>query len=288
MSKAIVENWVRCVTDSSKLLLEQEKAHGWLIRQSIYTHFQRLIPLMSLDCFKTISGTILDVGAGAGALSVDLAWRAGNGGAVTALDHDLRALKIAETIAKGVGVRLKTLAGDATALPVKDGSQDMTVARFLFQHLPDPSCVLSQMRRVTRPGGRIVLIDVDDEVLLNDPPEPDHTATLRKALRTLQSRHGGNRLIGRRLYRLMREAGLKEIQVLVIPFVSLGLQQARRPEVEAFKVERLLREREELIASGIMTARDFDAALSELKQCFAEDRFQMDADIFATGLVPAA
>jgi hypothetical protein len=37
-----------------------------------------------------------------------------------------------------------------------------------------------------------------------------------------------------------------------------------------------------------MTAQDFDAALSELKQGFAEDRFHMDADIVAIGRVPAA
>ena len=286
MSKSIVENWVQSVTDTSKLLLEREKAHGWLIRQSIYTHFQRLIPLLSLSCLKTITGSILDVGAGTGALTIDLAWRAGTGASVTALDHDTEALKIAETIAKSVGVRIKTLAGDATALPVKDASQDMTVARFLFQHLPDPSSVLSQMRRATRPGGRIVLIDVDDGFLLTDQPELEHTAALRKAIRTLQSQHGGNRLIGRQLYRLMRDVGLEEIQVLMIPLIRLGLQQGRIPELEAFRIERLLMYREELIGSGIMTSQDFDAAVSEFVQGFAQDRFEIDGEIVATGLAP--
>ncbi|MDR3569233.1 MAG: methyltransferase domain-containing protein [Syntrophobacteraceae bacterium] len=288
MSKAVIENWVRSVEDASRLLLPREEPHGWLIKQSIHTHFHRLIPLMSLACFKDISGDILDVGAGTGALSLDLAWRAGNGGLVTALDQDTEALKIAKTIAGQVGVKVATLAGDATAMPVQDASRDMTVARFLFQHLSDPLAVLCEMRRVTRPGGLIAIIDVDDEIMVSDPPEPQHITDFRKAIRTLQSLRGGDRLIGHRLYRLMREAGLEAIQVMVIPFVGLGLQQGRRPEIEAFKIERLLRERNELIASEIMTDQDFTAALSELQQGFAEDRFQMDADIVATGLVPAA
>ncbi len=287
MSQTIIENWVKCVAEASQFFLEKKGPHCWLIKQSISTHFQRLVPLLSLSCFNALAGSILDVGAGTGALTLDLAWRAGNGGFVTALDNDTEALKIVQTIAERVGVRIATLAGDATALPVKDATQDMTVARFLFQHLPDPSAVLSEMRRATRPGGRIVIIDVDDEVLLCEPPEKQHMAEFRKAIRILQSQRGGNRLIGRQLYRLMREAGLEAIQVIVIPFVRLGLQNGRRSDIEAFKIERLKREREELIDSRIMSAQDFDAAVSELEQGFAEDRFEMDADFVAVGSVPA-
>ncbi len=291
MSQDPVENWVQRVAAASQLFLQHNGPHSWLIKQSIYTHFQRLVPILSMSGFQAVTGSILDVGAGTGALTLDLAWRVGNGSLVTAIDNDTEALKIAQSLAEQVGVRIATLAGDATALPVRDATQDMTVARFLFQHLPDPSSVLLQMRRVTRPGGRIVIIDVDDEVSLFEPPEPQHRAYFRKAIRTLQLRRGGNRLIGRQLYRLMRKAGLEAIQVMVIPFVRLGLQHGRRAEeIEAYQIERLLMEREELINSGIMTAHDFDAAISEMEQGFAqdgvEDRFEMAADFIATGLVP--
>jgi ubiquinone/menaquinone biosynthesis C-methylase UbiE len=236
MSNVVIENWVVRVAEASQHFLQQQGPHTWLVKQSIYSHFQRLIPLLSLNCFRAITGSILDIGAGTGALSLDLAWRAANGGFVTALDQDTEALNIAKTIARHVGVRLGILAGDVTALPFNDATHDMTVARFLFQHLSDPPAVLSQMRRVTRPGGQIVIIDVDDALMLSDPPEPQHMAAIRQAIRTLQAQRGGNRLIGRHLYRLMREAGLEDIQVLVIPFISLGLQQTRRPEVEGFKI----------------------------------------------------
>ena len=286
MSQDPMENWIQRVADASQLFLQHNGPHSWLIRQSIYTHFQRLVSLLSMSC-AAVTGSILDVGAGTGALTLDLAWRVGLNGLVTAVDNDAEALKIAQSLAERVGVKIVTLLGDAIALPVKDATQDMAVSRYLFQHLPDPSAVLFQMRRVTRPGGRIVIIDVDDGVALCEPLVSQHLAALRKAIRTLQLQRGGNRLIGRQLYRLMREVGLEAIQVIVIPRVRLGIQNGRSSaEIEAFQIERLLREREELINSGLITAHDFDAAISEMEREFAQDCFEMEADFIATGLVP--
>jgi ubiquinone/menaquinone biosynthesis C-methylase UbiE len=285
MSQAGVQNWVQSVTEASRSFLEQGKPHCRLVKQSIHTHFRRLVPTLSMACFENLSGAILDVGAGTGALALDLAWRAGGKAFVTALDSNSQAIQIARAISEQVGVKISPLVGNAYEMPVKEASQDVSAARYLLQHLREPSAVLLQMRRVTRPGGRIVIIDVDDDVVLSDPPEKD-MANLRKALGILQSKRGGNRRIGRQLYRLMRETGLEDIQVMVIPFVRMGLQNGRSRELEAFKVERVLEERKELIDRVIMTAPDFDSALSELEQGFAQDRFEMDADFVATGLVP--
>jgi ubiquinone/menaquinone biosynthesis C-methylase UbiE len=286
MGQDSIETWIQRVADASQLLVRQNGSHGWLLKQSIYTHFQRLAVLAAMPWFQALAGSILDLGAGTGAVTLDLAWRAGSNGLVTAIDCDAEALQIARSLAQRVGVGIVALAGDAAALPVQDATQDMTVARFLFQHLPDPPAVLSQMRRVTRPGGRIVIIDVDDEVTLCEPSGSQHLADLRKAIRALQLQRGGDRLIGRRLYRLMREAGLKSIQVIVIPRVRLGFQSGRSAEMEAYQFERLFREREGLLNSGLMTAQDFDVALSETERAFSQDLFEMEAEFIATGLVP--
>jgi ubiquinone/menaquinone biosynthesis C-methylase UbiE len=288
MTEDVAEDWIQRSAEATRSILRQDSSHGWLLRQSMYTHYQRVACLLSMPCFQGVAGSILDVGAGTGALGLDLAWRAGKKGLVTAVDSDVEALRIAQSLAERVGLRFATLPGDAAALPVADDTQDMTVSRFLFQHLPDPGAALSEMRRVTRPGGRIVIVDVDDEVTLREPPTPGPLAELRKAIRTLQRRRGGNRLIGRQLYRLMRGAGLEAIQVIVIPRVRLGLQNGRNAEVEAYQVERVRREREELIRCGLMTADDFDSAVAELERGFEQDRFEMEADIVASGMVPAA
>jgi ubiquinone/menaquinone biosynthesis C-methylase UbiE len=50
--------------------------------------------------------------------------------------------------------------GDAEALPFPDGSFDIATCGSAFHHFSDPGRVLCEMVRVTRPGGRIALIDI--------------------------------------------------------------------------------------------------------------------------------
>ena len=49
--------------------------------------------------------------------------------------------------------------GNAAALPFADAHFDRVVTRYSFHHMTDPATILAQMRRVCRPGGRIVVID---------------------------------------------------------------------------------------------------------------------------------
>ncbi len=288
MGQEPIANWIHRVTEASQLFLQQNGPHCWLIKQSIFTHFQRLAALSVMPWFQALRGAILDIGAGTGALSLDLAWGAGANGFVTAIDQDTQALEIARSLAERVGLRIAVLPGDVSALPVEDATQDLAIARFLFQHLPDPTAALLQMRRVTRPGGRIAIIDVDDSISLSEPSGSNQLAALRNAIRIAQLQRGGNRLIGRELYRLMRDVGLTSIEVIVVPRVRLGLQSGRSAKGEEYQIERLLTERERLVSSGLMTARDFDLAVTETEQRFAQDLFEMEAEFIATGLVPAA
>ncbi|OBS09849.1 class I SAM-dependent methyltransferase [Acidihalobacter prosperus] len=283
MPQEPIEQWMQRVADAIHPLAEQAQAHRWLLRQSLFTHFQRLVTLTSLG---GIQGPILDVGAGTGALTLDLAWQTDGQTRITAVDNDAEALALLAALAKRLGVSIEMLAGEASALPAETASQAMTVARYVFQHLPSPQYALAEMRRVTRPGGRIMIIDVDDGVALGEPPETPALATLREAIGALQIRRGGDRRIGRRLYGLMRAAGLEAIQVILMPRVRLGLQHGRNAEMEQHQIERLQSERAALLDAGLITAEAFEAAVDALRQDFAQDRFELDADFIAIGQVP--
>jgi SAM-dependent methyltransferase len=50
--------------------------------------------------------------------------------------------------------------GDVRALPWPDASFDIVVSRFSFHHFQDPLAALGEMRRVCRPGGRVVVVDM--------------------------------------------------------------------------------------------------------------------------------
>jgi SAM-dependent methyltransferase len=56
--------------------------------------------------------------------------------------------------------------GDVTSLPYPDGTFSIVVSRFAFHHFPDAAAVLREMRRVCRPGGRVVVCDL----LASDDP----------------------------------------------------------------------------------------------------------------------
>jgi ubiquinone/menaquinone biosynthesis C-methylase UbiE len=55
-----------------------------------------------------------------------------------------------------VGVALAC--ADATALPLRDGAADLTLAAHMLYHVPEPADALRELRRVTRPGGRVVIV----------------------------------------------------------------------------------------------------------------------------------
>ena len=95
----------------------------------------------------------LDSGCGAGALAFALAPFVGS---VVGLDLS------AELIAAGrelAPANCELSVGDATALPFEYGSFDIVGCMRVLHHARRPELVVSELARVTRPGGRILLVD---------------------------------------------------------------------------------------------------------------------------------
>ena len=90
----------------------------------------------------------LDVGCGPGALTAQLVARLGVD-AVTAVDPSEPFVAAARARFPG----LRVLAGVAESLPLPDDSVDLTVAQLVVHFLTDPVAGLTEMARVTRPGG---------------------------------------------------------------------------------------------------------------------------------------
>ena len=96
----------------------------------------------------------VDVGAGAGDVSVALAEMVGKEGRVYAVDSDPRARdEVAEAAAAFSQVVAITQDGEDLLLPEL---VDLAFSRFLLLHVVDPSRVLERMRRAVRPGGWVV------------------------------------------------------------------------------------------------------------------------------------
>ncbi len=252
--------------------------------QSVFTHYQRLLtlPLLGLPS----NGIVLDVGAGTGAMSLDMARSMGEGGRVFAVDNDPAMLEAARRLAEQLRSPLETVRGDANDLPFQDDTFDVTAARFLFQHLPDPAKALAEMVRVTRPGGLVAVLDVDDGTILEEPPLPPAAAALYRAVTELQVQRGGDRQIGRKLHRLFREAKLAPVSVIGIPRVQLGaVPGPRSEEIQTHHLQRLEREREAILAAGLLDEAELTAGLDAVRSLAGSDRFVYEVELVAVGTV---
>ena len=97
-------------------------------------------------------GNALDVACGSGKLSQELLKVAGQ---VVGLDFSTGMLEVAAARAPGP----RYVRGDALALPFADAEFDATTIAFGLRNLADPVRGLAEMRRVVRPGGRMVVLE---------------------------------------------------------------------------------------------------------------------------------
>ena len=100
--------------------------------------------------------------------------------------------------------------GDAHALPFADGTFDGCRADRTFQHLTDPERALAELVRVTRPGGRVVVVDPDQETLVVDGADPGIVRRVKRFRCDDGLRHGD---LAHRMPRLFRAAGLIDVAV---------------------------------------------------------------------------
>ncbi len=115
--------------------------------------------------------TVLDVAAGTGVSTVELA-----AGGVTAIACDFSQ----GMLRAGSGRPVPFLAGDAMALPLADESVDGVVISFGLRNVADPDAALREFRRVTRPGGTLVVCEFSSPVW--SPFRTVYTEYLMKAL----------------------------------------------------------------------------------------------------------
>ncbi|HLZ69392.1 MAG TPA: class I SAM-dependent methyltransferase [Dehalococcoidia bacterium] len=104
---------------------------------------------------------LLDLGCGTGTL-VLMAHRRQPDATVIGVDGDPTILGIARRKARRAGIAVQFDEGMAYALPYADGSFDSVVSTLMFHHLtPDQrQRTLAEVRRVLRPGGRLVIGDL--------------------------------------------------------------------------------------------------------------------------------
>jgi demethylmenaquinone methyltransferase/2-methoxy-6-polyprenyl-1,4-benzoquinol methylase len=101
---------------------------------------------------------VLDLAAGTGTSSLSFT---ATGADCVACDFSLGMLRAGRSKLAGQehGGRLDWVAGDALRLPFRDGAFDAVTISFGLRNVASPGAALAEMRRVTRPGGRLVVCE---------------------------------------------------------------------------------------------------------------------------------
>jgi ubiquinone/menaquinone biosynthesis C-methylase UbiE len=102
-----------------------------------------------------VSGDVLEVAIGTG-LNLD---HYPANASVTGLDLSPEMLQLARARADELGRKVELQEGDAHALPFENASFDAVVCTYSLCNIPDPLRAISEMKRVLRPGGKLVLVD---------------------------------------------------------------------------------------------------------------------------------
>lgn len=100
------------------------------------------------------AGDVLDLGCGPGDLTAALATH--YDAACTVSGLDLAPGMLAEARRRHPGA-IRWLCGDAADLPLPSASLDLVVSNLAIQWCPDLDAVLAEIRRVSRPGGRVLI-----------------------------------------------------------------------------------------------------------------------------------
>ena len=117
---------------------------------------QRQLAKYRHEVVAAASGLVLEVGVGSG-LNFSLYGKQVE--VVFGIDPSPRLLAIARRRAAAAGVRADLLLGSATAIPLADNSVDTVVMTWTLCSIPDPLAALREMRRVLKPGGRLLFVE---------------------------------------------------------------------------------------------------------------------------------
>jgi ubiquinone/menaquinone biosynthesis C-methylase UbiE len=197
-----------------------------------------------------------EVGASGASVVSWLAKKVGPTGKVIATDVDTS--RVAPGFRSPVEIRTHDLGVDE---PPAAGL-DLVHVRLVLHHVPDPERALRSMVKSLRVGGRLLVEDTDPALqplaCLDEYSTAQQLANrLRRAYHQLLSDHGDDIAYGRRLPRLLRNAGLHRVGAdaffPVTSRASVALESAMMRQI-----------RDRLITAGLATEDDIDRHLTNI------------------------
>jgi ubiquinone/menaquinone biosynthesis C-methylase UbiE len=208
---------------------------------------------------------ILDLGSGPGLLACELAAEVGRGGRVTAVDisAEMNLIASRRIEAAGLAGQIDVVRGDARSLAFPDARFDAAVSTQVLEYLEDVDAALRELRRVVRPGGRLILLDTDWDTLIwfsDDRPRTERVLEV-------WSNHATQNDLPRTLAHRLRACGFAVSAVTVVPLLNLSYNDGTYSHNLAALIADFVRR------SGAITDSEVQDWLDELSSLDRDGRY---------------
>jgi len=195
---------------------------------------------------------VLDVGVGPGFLAAEMAGEVGADGIVAGIDISESMLALAKERAATIDLRT----GTAGSVPYPDACFDVAVSTQVLEYVADLPAALAELRRVVRPGGRILILDTDwDSIVWRSGDDARMAAVL-----AAWEGHLADPRLPRRLLSELRSAGFTPDTPLVLPLLNVGFDP-----VQAFSAGVIDIIGDFVTQRGTLPAAEVDAWKTDLR-----------------------
>ncbi|KAA2234837.1 methyltransferase domain-containing protein [Salinarimonas soli] len=253
--------------------MSQPYVHGYDALESVRLQDQAatLVALLHADTAYPDGSTVLEAGCGVGAQTVTLA-RNSPGARITAIDVSAASLAQARGAVAAAGIgNVAFRQADLLDLPPDLDAFDHVFVCFVLEHLPRPLDALAALTRRLKPGGTMTVIEGDHGSAYFHPASEAASRAIAAQVE-LQRRGGGNALIGREVYPLMRAAGLRDVHVsprmVYVDGSRPGLVDGFTRRTFTAMIEGV---REPALAAGLLSRDEFDDGIRALHRTTEPD-----------------
>ena len=201
---------------------------------------------------------VLEVGSGMGLLAKEVA-RMIPDGKVTGLEKSEEQLKLCPSSISN----LTFVKGDAHNMPFDDNSFNVVYCRYILEHVTNPLKVLNEVRRVLVDEGRLY-IQENNILAIEMYPECPHFKKAWQKFALLQYELGGDALIGKKLYSLLKKCGFKKIELSPAPEFHYYDLETFKPWIENL-IGNIEGASKKLLEYNLLTEEEIKDAINELQ-----------------------
>ena len=195
--------------------------------------------------------------------------RRAHAGRVVGIDLDEAKLEIARAEAREAGADNIDYRCQDLRNPDLGSEYDVVHARFVLSHLVDPQAAVEVLIRVLRPGGALVVVDIEKSATLCEPPHRSFERYME--LYTLAARaRGVDPDIGPRLPAILADAGCRPVRVNLVQ--PVGRQpKGYEGDVKLTAPVTLESIADAILAQDVVERRELDSLVDDLYRLAADD-----------------